>query len=209
MTIYSILGMDSPLLGPEGYTQIGAIVETALETFEFVIGHCDPICQPGFVKKGTKIATEANHGPVYDGSTAITLAMDRRGSHRHYQKRPVIKVPKTRGGVYWNGYGFYKDDAGNFYEIYMPNNGFNGCTDWYAPLFTRSLGIFSTGYDVYLLQKALVKEGFATFTPTGYFGALTATAVARYQRAHGLSTVGSVGPMTRAQLNKAYPPLPK
>jgi hypothetical protein len=28
MTIYSIIGTDSPLLGPEGYTQVGAIVET-------------------------------------------------------------------------------------------------------------------------------------------------------------------------------------
>jgi hypothetical protein len=214
MTIYSIIGTDSPLLGPEGYTQVGAIVETPLETFEWIIGHCDPTCQMGAVAKGTPIATEANHGPVYSGNTPITLAMqqagDHRGSHRHYQKRPVIKVPNTSaGGTYLNAYGYYKDAQGNYFEVYMPFNGFNGCVDWYAPLFTRALIVGSNGYDVYLLQKALVLEGFATFAPTGYFGPLTFAAVMKYQSHYGMTPVGSVGPLTRAQLNKKYFQLPQ
>lgn len=213
MVIYSIIGTDSQLLGPEGYTQVGAIVETPLETFEWIIGHCDPACKLGPVSKGTVIATEANHGPVYSGSTRITLAMqqqgDKRGAHRHYQKRPVVKVPNTSGGTYLNGYGFYRDPQGNYYKVYNQTNGFNGCSDWMAPLFSRSLIIGSTGYDVYLLQKALVLEGFATFNPTGNYGPMTFAAVMKYQKAHGLALVGIVGPMTRAQLNTTYKPLPQ
>lgn len=213
MTIYSIIGADSPLLGPEGYTQVGAIVETPLETFEWIIGHCDPTCQMGPVKKGTVIATEANHGPVYDGNTPVTLAMQKAGSklgaHRHYQKRPVIKVPATTGGTYLNAYGFYKDPQGEYYQVYMPNNGYNGCVDWYAPLFARSLVVGMSGYDVYLLQKALVKEGFGTFVPTGFYGAMTFAAVMKYQLRYGMTPVGTVGPMTRAQLNKTYFQLPQ
>lgn len=215
MTIYSIIGTDSPLLGPEGYTQVGAIVETPLESFEWIIGHCDPLptLQMGPVAKGAQIATEANHGPVYDGSTPITLAMQKAGSklgaHRHYQKRPVIKVPKTTGGTYLNAYGFYQDPAGNYFQVYMPDNGFNGCVDWYAPLFARSLVVGSTGYDVYLLQKALVLEGFGTFAPTGNFGPLTFAAVMKYQSHYSMTPVGSVGPLTRAQLNKTYHQLPQ
>jgi hypothetical protein len=215
MTIYSIIGTDSPLIGPEGYTQVGAIVETPLETFEWIIGHCDPLpsLKMQLVPKGTELATEANHGPVYDGNTPITLAMqkngDRRGAHRHYQKRPVIKVPATTGGTYLNAYGFYKDAEGNYYQIYSPANGYNGCVDWYAPLFARSLVIGMSGYDVYLLQKALVKESFGTFTPTGYFGTATFAAVMKYQSHYGMTPVGSVGPLTRAQLNKTYFQLPQ
>jgi hypothetical protein len=35
----------------------------------------------------------------------------------------------------------------------------NSCVDWTLPLFNRNLSILSSGYDVYLLQKALVREG--------------------------------------------------
>jgi hypothetical protein len=72
---------------------------------------------------------------------------DKRGSHRHYQKRRVGKVPKTTGGSYLNAYGFYKDPAGNYYQVYMPGNGYNGCVDWMAPLFPRSLFVGMSGYD--------------------------------------------------------------
>lgn len=213
MYAYSVIGKDSPLLGPEGYTQIGAIVETDLETFEWIIGHCDPLCKIGPVKKGDVIGTEANHGPVWDGQTQITLAMqqagDKRGAHRHYQKRPVVKVPATSGGTYLNSYGFYKDQQGNYYKVYMPNNGYNGCVDWMAPLFSRSLVVGSIGYDVYLLQKALIKEGFATFQPTGNYGLLTFAAVRLFQKAHNISALGIVGPNTRALLNSNYFQLPQ
>jgi peptidoglycan hydrolase-like protein with peptidoglycan-binding domain len=167
----------------------------------------------GPVAKGTVIGTEANHGPVYYGNTPITLEMqkggDRRGSHRHYQKRPLIKGPYIRGGTYLNAYGYYRDAQGNYYQVYMPGNGYNGCSDWMAPLFPRSLFIGLSGYDVYLLQKALVLEGFGSFTPTGYFGTATFASVMKYQSHYGMTPVGSVGPLTRGQLNKTYFQLPQ
>lgn len=212
MYVYSVIGPQSPLLGPEGYTQVGGIVETELESFEWIIGHCEPTVSVGYVKKGEKIATEANHGPVWANGKQVTLSMqsqgDKSGSHRHYQKRPLIKVKKAGWGTYLNAYGYYKDTDGNYYQVYSPNNGYNGCVDWTLPLFNRPLGLLSTGYDVYLLQKALVKEGYATFTPTGYYGLLTYQAVKKYQTAHGFDPVGTVGPQTRQALNTSYKPLP-
>lgn len=211
MYVYSVIDKNSPMLGPEGYTQVGGIVNTELETFEFIIGHCDPAVQVGDVKKGQKIATEANHGPVFDGQLQITLAMqragDKRGSHRHYQKRPLYKVTSTGWGTYLNAYGYYRDSQGYYYQVVDPNNGYQGCVDWNLPLFSRSLGLFSTGYEVYLLQKALVKEGFGNFEPSGYFGLLTRSALLKYQAAKSLQQVGSVGPLTRASLNQTYKPL--
>jgi hypothetical protein len=210
MYAYSVIGTDSPLLGPEGYTQVGGIVTTPLETFEWVIGHCDPTIQPGPVTKGQQVATEANHGPVYDGNTLITLAMqkagDRRGAHRHYQKRPVLKVTQTGSGTYLlNAYGYFKDAQGFYYQVYSPNNGYQGCTDWTLPLFNRNLFLGTSGYDVFLLQKALVLEGCGTFTPTGNFGPLTLAAVIKYQLKHGIKpNAGFVGPITRASLNSSY-----
>jgi murein DD-endopeptidase MepM/ murein hydrolase activator NlpD len=177
-------------------------------------GHVSEIdCSIGqIVNVGDIIAKEGNHGTVYVGNTLITLAMQAAGHHdghhRHYQKRPVIKTKNlsdllSKMGLS-NSKGWYQDAEGNYYQVYDYFNGFNGCVDWTLPLFNRNLGIFSTGYDVYLLQKALVREGFASFTPTGYFGPLTYLAVKRYQVAHGLDQVGNVGPLTRGSLNTTY-----
>lgn len=60
------------------------------------------------------------------------------------------------------------------------------------------------GYDVMKLQERLIKEGFlAAGNNTSYYGPLTATALGDYQKAHGISPVGSsCGPLTRAELNK-------
>ena len=154
------------------------------------------------MKKGDQVATEANHGPVWYGSLQITKAMqdagDKRGSHRHYQKRPVIKVPKTGSGTYLNAYGYYKDAQGNYYQIYAPGNGYNGCVDWSAPLFNRNLFVGTSGYDVLLLQRALVLEGCGSFTPTGNFGPLTLAAVIKYQIKHGITpNAGFVGAIIR------------
>src|SRR5208282_765371 len=70
------------------------------------------------------------------------------------------------------------------------------------PFFTRRLGIGSSGDNVSLLQEYLQGLGYFTYpTITGYFGPVTAKAVANFQRADGLDPVGSVGPKTRALLN--------
>ncbi|MDR3582161.1 MAG: peptidoglycan-binding domain-containing protein [Candidatus Pacebacteria bacterium] len=67
--------------------------------------------------------------------------------------------------------------------------------------FTSFLSTGSTGTQVTNLQNYLTQKGFYSGPVTGYFGSLTAVAVAKYQTAHGISAVGYVGPGTRAALN--------
>jgi hypothetical protein len=69
-------------------------------------------------------------------------------------------------------------------------------------LFDTDLSIGMRNDDVLALQQRLSEEGYFTVTPTGYFGPITASAVMRYQAAHGIATTGYVGPLTRAMLNR-------
>lgn len=57
-----------------------------------------------------------------------------------------------------------------------------------------------TGGDVSTLQNFLQRQGYLNSAPTGYFGSLTFAAVNKFQRANGISVVGSVGPLTRAKI---------
>jgi peptidoglycan hydrolase-like protein with peptidoglycan-binding domain/lysophospholipase L1-like esterase len=75
-------------------------------------------------------------------------------------------------------------------------------------VLTQNLGIGSTGAAVTSLQEFLQKLGFYTYSSiTGYFGSITAAAVSAYQIAHGITPVGSVGPITRAALAVASAPI--
>lgn len=67
--------------------------------------------------------------------------------------------------------------------------------------FLRPLRLGSEGIDVRELQKRLTETGVYSGPITGYFGAQTMAAVKKYQAAHGLTPLGSVGPGTRALLN--------
>jgi hypothetical protein len=69
--------------------------------------------------------------------------------------------------------------------------------------FNRMLTIGSTGEDVRALQNRLKAEGFFKTEATGYFGPITRESVKAYQTNHGIDPLGMVGPMTRAELNKA------
>jgi hypothetical protein len=68
--------------------------------------------------------------------------------------------------------------------------------------FTRNLTIGDRGSDVSALQDILIQAGdLHITTPTTYFGSLTASALAEYQAAHGISPAsGFFGPKTRAYL---------
>ncbi|MGC9610692.1 MAG: peptidoglycan-binding domain-containing protein [Minisyncoccia bacterium] len=68
--------------------------------------------------------------------------------------------------------------------------------------FLNPLKLGSSGTDVTELQKKLKSEGVYSGAITGYFGSLTETAVKKYQKTNGLTQLGSVGPGTRALLNK-------
>ena len=62
----------------------------------------------------------------------------------------------------------------------------------------RQLVQGSSGTDVRGLQEFLRDEGHLSVEPTGFYGPLTAGAVRAFQGSEGLSTVGFVGPQTRA-----------
>ena len=68
--------------------------------------------------------------------------------------------------------------------------------------FTKALKFGMSGTEVRELQKKLIEEGVYSGAVTGYYGNLTVTAVKKLQKKNGLSQLGSVGPGTRALLNK-------
>ena len=68
-------------------------------------------------------------------------------------------------------------------------------------IFRNFLNVGSSGKDVTALQQLLVHLGFLSAAPTGYYGQVTRRAVIDFQKAHGLSPLGYVGPGTRTALN--------
>lgn len=210
--VYTTFPIDKP--ASDGYTAVFTLVTTPLEIFEFSYGHVSEIdCQIGQqVNVGDVIAKEGNHGTVYAGNVQITLAMqaagDHDGHHRHYQKRPVIKTKALADVLKYMGLsdaqGWYQDAEGYYYQTYAYSNGFNGCVDWTLPLFPRNLMIGMSGYDVYLLQKAIVLEGCGSFNPTGFFGVLTLAGMMKLQAKHGISATGFCGVLSRGYLNSTY-----
>jgi len=62
----------------------------------------------------------------------------------------------------------------------------------------RTLKLGSKGSDVAELQKRLNALSFNAGTPDGIFGSKTLNAVRAFQKAHGLTVDGIVGPKTRA-----------
>ena len=70
--------------------------------------------------------------------------------------------------------------------------------------FTSDLTVGSKGAQVTSLQQFLIAKGYLTgvSAPTGYFGALTASALGKFQAANGITpSVGYFGPKTRAFIN--------
>ncbi len=70
------------------------------------------------------------------------------------------------------------------------------------------LSLGSTGAQVTAVQHILYKA-YANFpTPTGYFGSLTQAALKQWQRDHGITPVGTVGPLTAAAMKLSCTPAP-
>jgi len=69
----------------------------------------------------------------------------------------------------------------------------------------RLLRVGDRGPAVVKIQQALIDAGFPLpkFGADGIFGAETKAAVRNYQRAHGLSVDGSVGPITMGESGRA------
>lgn len=85
---------------------------------------------------------------------------------------------------------------------YQWNSAINSCVVGY-PTFTRSLDIGSTGTEVVNLKNLLAVEGWYTGYVSTSFDQATASALKLYQAIHGISATGTVGPLTRAALNKS------
>jgi hypothetical protein len=209
--VYKVFTKERP--ASDGYTAVFMIVDDGIESFEWVVGHCDPAVQAGAtVRKGDLIGYESNHGIVYAGNMRITLAMqaagDQRGNHRHYQKRPVKKtMPMIQGREYLtSGNAPYRDQVGYYYEIWAPGNGYNGCTNPLAPALQRDLWYGSQGYDVYVLQRFLKRQRLFHEQPTGWFGPVTAGAVSAFQHLHNVKPLlGYCGQQTRQFINLSAP----
>ena len=68
---------------------------------------------------------------------------------------------------------------------------------------SRPLSLGARGEDVSKLQEFLRDQGYLDSEPTGYFGALTRTAIGEWQTAEGIAAGGSlgiVGPLTRERV---------
>lgn len=209
---YKVLDRNNPSNDGTGFTAVFGIVDNGIECFEFLAGHLDPIALVGnHYKKGDIIGTQSNHGKVYSGGVEITPAMqqagDTRGSHIHFQKRTLKKKRDYNGAYFLTAVGamtpggYYRDNQGYYYEIYNFSNGYNGCVDMDIPTFSRNLYIGRSGYDVYCLQRLLVRDGNGDFEPTGFFGVKTHSAVKIMQKKHGIPATGLVGKITLPYLN--------
>ncbi len=209
-TIYSILNKDNPDLMK--YRAVFQIVEADNGVFEISYGHCNNItCQLGQSNTDEVLATEGNTGEVYSGTHEVTnlekLGGSTAGFHVHFQVRRLRKVQNTTiHSLTTDGIHDYVEDGWHF-DVPNYDNGYNGCIDGMQfigqqnnYMFNRNLGVGNIGYDVYQLQKRLVRLGFASFIPTGFFGYQTQEAVKLYQEANGIEQLGICGPKTRASL---------
>src|SRR3989344_2848388 len=64
----------------------------------------------------------------------------------------------------------------------------------------RNISQGTSGDDVSSLQEFLREEGYFSANATGYFGPITAAALARWQAAQGVDSAGVVGPITRERI---------
>ena len=134
--VYKVLTVENPSNDGTGFTGVFTIVDDERGCFEFLYGHCNPSVKVGqILALGEVLGTEANNGEVYAGGMRISLAMqksgDKRGSHRHDQKRPVDKVKDWNSTDHFLSQGsasYFKD--GFYYKIVNYKNGYNGCVDW-------------------------------------------------------------------------------
>src|SRR3989344_6246203 len=67
-------------------------------------------------------------------------------------------------------------------------------------ILNRNLTQGTKGDDVVGLQEFLSAEGYLSANATGYFGPMTAQAVAKWQAQEGVAAVGSFGPMSRERV---------
>jgi len=123
-----------------------------------------------------------------------------------YGAYPTYGSTGAYGTVYGgSGYGYAMPYAqpgyGMGYSTPAYAAPYGTCLNLTANLY-KGLWDASTGGQVSMLQSFLIARGYLSLAaPTGYYGAITASAVVRYQTTNGLPTDGTVGVQTRASIN--------
>ena len=97
-----------------------------------------------------------------------------------------------------NGNGYFKAN----YLPFVTEMG--TAVDTSGGRFQKDLRYGMANLDVYSLQKWLVANGFAVFTPTGFYGLMTKAAVQLFQKKYGIPQTGYFGPISRGKLNLLY-----
>lgn len=153
--VYSVF--DDVHRAGDGYWGVYMICEYKGQVGELCVGHPSKILVPigQNVKKGEIIGLEGNHGTVFVGQEQITIPMqiagDHRGSHRHWQWRPLKKVPdQSTASQYIKDFTNqpYKDKDGNYFIIPEYSNGFKGL----SPLIANIL----KDYDDWKFSQAVI-----------------------------------------------------
>lgn len=142
-TVYKILNKEHPARDGSGYYGVFMICrEPDGRYFEWQIGHLSKIyCKIGDkVNAWDFIGEEGNRGIVYSGGVQITKAMqdagDKRGSHRHYNKKYLARLPEVTNRPYLTMFtpisqppALYRDPEGFYYATEGVNNGYGGSVD--------------------------------------------------------------------------------
>lgn len=140
--VYKILDREHPARDGSGYWCVFMISEENGKFVEWQIGHLSKIyCKVGdIVEPWDFIGEEGNRGRVFSGNIQITKAMqdagDKRGAHRHYNKKYLTQTKEIGNNIYltqWTPDGVmpivYTDTAGFHYIVDNANNGYSGSVD--------------------------------------------------------------------------------
>lgn len=146
MLIYKIIDDKHPANDGSGFWGImGIALEPDGKYCEWQIGHCSKIyVKPGdIVEPWDFIGEEGNRGRVSQNGITITKAMqdagDKRGSHRHYNKKIVLPLTEAQRDLFRGAFltefstsfppNLYKDAEGRVYGVQDYYNGYNGGVD--------------------------------------------------------------------------------
>lgn len=113
---------------------------------------------------------------------------------------PVSTTPTTSCSTYGTG-AELRGSLCYCSQNYEWNSALNSCIAG-NPVFTKYSSLGSTGSEVVNLKNLLAIEGLYTGYVDTPFDSATATAVKTLQGILGISQTGTVGPLTRAALNK-------
>lgn len=143
--VYKILDREHPANDGSGYWGVFMLCQENGVWIEWQIGHLSKIyVKPGdTVKPWDFIGEEGNRGSVYQGGIRITPEMqdagDKRGSHRHYNKKILVRLSEAERDTFRGAYitsfsttfppNMYKDSEGFLFGVKDYYNGYNGSVD--------------------------------------------------------------------------------